>query len=1228
METMNNQYQFSKTLRFGLTLKEYIKKNESHSTLKELINHSIASIEKTAHADIQKTEKETIAMINACVDLIHQHIKSWQKICFRSDQITLSKDYYKQLAKKACFDVYWLDKKERKQPQSQAIALNSLKKDDRNIKIIYYWQENIKKCNQLLNDFKIILNQYNTALMHEDKAHVKPHLTDFRKLLLSVFHLCNESLIPLTNGSISFSKLDKLDDSERNLAVKTFNEEEEKENRNELLYQIKIIKEYFEENGGNVPYGKATINYYTVDQKPHRFNDELKYILSNKINILSLIDKLIILSGEDIKEYFEFKNKNKLNEILNYRLSIIERAQFFKYKSIPASVRFLLADYLSRNHNMEKEKVLWVFNQIGNPQSLGAEYLKLKEDFDIYKYPLKLAFDYAWENVARNICNKKANAYPVQQCSDFLKTVFSVDSNHYALRLYGQLLYIKEKITTLEHEDNAPVDREKFKENIQTMFKQIQYRDFEKNYGKYKDAVLKWIEIDLEKQKVLKKENSCEYKAYDQAKSELGLLRGRQKNAIEKYKQLTETYKDIAVEFGRQFADLREKLREENEINKITHAGIILEDSNSDRYVLLTDLKKMLVEQVRKIFESQVKGELKTYQIKSLTPKTLEKLIKNKGGYKEFHSIPTNVDFKMIKRNWGEYKNNPDLLEYIKTCLTSSTMALQQHWSDFGLKLNTCNTYEEIERELEQKAYNLQSGSLSVSTVTEWVKNDLCILLPFVNQDITSKTRQLKNQFSKDWDMMFKEDNNYRLHPEFKISYRHPTRDYPPNKRYSRFQLIAHLLCEYFPSTTNYLNRKQQIKLFNNQDELVKEVKLFNAQQKPSSDFYVFGIDRGLKQLATLCVLNQKGEIQGGFEVYTRTFDKDAKVWHHTLLEERNVLDLSNLRVETTIEGKKVLVDLSKVELNSGKENQQKIKLKELAYIRKVQFQLQTLASDIQNERKGIENIDNDIRQMITPYKEGEHYANLPQERINNIIEKFKELVVNDDKYSKQELKELIELDAADDLKKGVVANMIGVVSFLLEKYHYQVYISIENLCRAFGFAKDGLNNNLLPSTLVDNDVDFKEQENLALAGLGTYHFFEMQLLKKLFRIQQDNKVIHLVPVFRSVDNYETIRKLSKKDGVEFTCKPFGIINFVDPKYTSKKCPVCDSTNVSRLSKQDDLILCKKCGFQTKWDSQNTLKNNELLVSYKKQNFNLQYIFNGDDNGAYHIALKTLKNLQ
>ena len=297
----------------------------------------------------------------------------------------------------------------------------------------------------------------------------------------------------------------------------------------------------------------------------------------------------------------------------------------------------------------------------------------------------------------------------------------------------------------------------------------------------------------------------------------------------------------------------------------------------------------------------------------------------------------------------------------------------------------------------------------------------------------------------------------------------------------------------------------------------------------------------------------------------------------------------------------------------------------------------------------------------ISPYGEGKDYANFPFEEFRQLALQFIEHKKNN---TLEKLIDQLELSAVDDLKKCIVGNMIGVVVFVMDfvyqKHNSIPLISLENLCRAWSNIrnKDGLTGSTLgnsyhKSNVTNEKITFKQKENMYLAGLGLHHFFEMQLLKKLMKINLErNYPYPLVPPVRAVKDYEVVARLTKYENGEYFCEqPFGIVAFVDPDNTSKACPCCGNTDKIIRKKDYDYIECPKCNFLTIWDlnqkenltpkgeyhkqleiinnSKEALKNNGKLLKEKdKTELNLEYIHNGDDNAAYHIALKTLRNIK
>lgn len=991
-----------------------------------------------------------------------------------------------------------------------------------------------------------------------------------------------------------------------------------------------------------------------------------------------MVEQLKGKSSEQIEDYF-FK-LDKFKTYHDEKQSVILRTQCFKYKPIPFLVKHQLAEYIATQNKWSEDDVLKVLDAIGAIRSPAYDYAKNKDEFDLKNYPIKVAFDYAWEQLANSVYTTVT--FPEEMCEKYLNAIYGCEVREEPVfRFYADLLYIRQNLAVLEHKNNLPSNPKEYILKIEKTFENIVLPYNIDKFKTYKEDILAKIN------------GGNNFTDYSKAKQQLGLVRGKLKERIKAekvsqkdrygkvknsyenpYTKLTNAFKTISSTYGKTFAELRDKFKEKSEITKITHFGIIVEDKNQDRYLLANGLQHSTENQHNQVEAILNKldnsSEFTTYQVKSLTSKTLIKLIKNhttKSGaispYADFHTSKINVNWKQIKEHWDTYKSDDSLIRYVKECLTNSTMAKNQNWAEFGWDLSKCNSYEAIEHEIDQKSYVLQRDTISKQSIESLVESG-CLVLPIINQDITSKERKDKNQFSKNWSHIFEGSKAFRFHPEFVVSYRTPIEGYPIQKRYGRLQFIAAFNAQVVPQNGEFVNLKEQIENFNDEDTQKRNVAEFNDKVNKAlldKEYVVIGIDRGLKQLATLCVLDKEGKILGDFEIYKKEFvsmeNRSESYWKHTKVETRHILDLSNLRVETTVEGAKVLVDqsLTLVKKNrdtpneeATQENRQKVKLKQLSYIRKLQYAMQIKEQevlDLLKDEPDDEEFKKRVEGVILPYGEGVKYADLPIDTVREMIQDLQTVI--DKKGSQTEKNNIIELDAADSLKQGIVANMIGVVNFILEKYNYQAYISLEDLSRAYGGAKSGYDGRYLPSTSQDEDVDFKEQQNQMLAGLGTYQFFEMQLLKKLQKIERDNKILRFVPAFRSADNYRNIIKLNPKfDNTEYVHKPFGIIHFIDPKFTSKKCPVCCKAEVNRNEKGNNILVCKECGFRTVWEfeqlenSKNgqycfsedaikeTIENNQKQIEENNlKGKNLHYIHNGDDNGAYHIALKSVKNL-
>lgn len=1451
-------YQLTKTLRFGLTKVRKEKKHLSHEALDELVMVSeyrlikknvlkLADKQEESKLDkrfeeiiniqdkkqrnaeyveflneffkdespvvVLNPEKTLFEKIKEIIGAIDKYITDWEQICTKTHLIKISKDYYKNLSKKAFYEVAKMT--------SPEIPLSSLRSENYygitiGKAISEYWLKTIRKAKFLFNDFsKSEFEKMRDALEVQSLNHKKINLVDFRKSFLSLCSLVDDSLIHLVNGSILVNGSSNEDDKK---VIDDFISSDSINKRVELYDKIRGIRDLIKTEGGNTLLGRATLNPYTALQKPNLFSEKLKESAQDsdddkrkKKDLNRFLYQLKqLLASKDFKvdtniqlynNLFADKT-NKIDQLNNKSLSAVRRAQYFKFKQIPASVRFILANYLSEQYNYDFTQTLALFRIIGVPVSPAEDYKHLKEvgkesDFSLDGYPLKVAFDYAWELCAKNVYEKVD--FPQQECERFLKENFGIDvvnvdinekfdaklhqvksdltklyqtskedeinkkwcslydnllsidslnevandinelfneiltiykrepktnfsqwldsnnreckekleflkqtiaktvkTTNNEFRWYSKLLWLNSScIVALEHfNDNPPSDDKitQLKKKLNVIFDKSTLSIEQKSCI---EIVEKWI-VEYQKQSDKKiwinekRWNSIEpISQYEEAKIFFGKQRGEQKTEVLKRtkvrdKDITETFKKIASDFGANFAAIRDGLREEYELNKIQFGSVIVEDTNGERYLLLQDknVNKNDNGEITHldIFESKSEGCFKLYQVKSLTSKTVKKIVASKKNYDTFFTDKKGnkiiyPDKKEIKNNKQRYEQK--LVKSLICSLTQSKFAQAENLSDFDNWTNAIiqcanKDLDYLYKTIDQKGYILKQSLINYSELKKLIEDKGCFLLPIVNQNITAdpnKDKANPNQFTKDWNQIFnKAKKDYRLHPEFTLFYRLPTPNYPKpsEKRYSRFQVNCNFGLEVIPFDGEYTNKKEQLESFKTPSIQKDNVAKFNNKLSVDAP-YVIGIDRGINELATLCVTDFSGKIIGDFDIYKREFDDVNKCQKYTQIkkkklndsddeyEKRNILDLTTLRVERDKNGKSYLVDLSesKVWIDSlnhdlgQRDNKLMIQLKELYYTRQFVYHLQSKPDEIINEFNRLhkekmafdsvpENADKIFTfkyGLIIPFKCGNAFEHYPFDAINEIIAKYNELKAEG---KQDEIRKFYELDASYELKKGIVANMIGVVTYIFKEIcHSNARIVLENLCTAWSIQNNALTGAKLSSTLINSSVDFKDQENERLAGVGTYSMFEIQLLKKLFKLQiEDGK--NYVPAFRSVDDYEkAIQKLAKKKGDKKpTIYQFGIICFVSPTNTSHKCPICGASGkkIIRHKESNDELECTNCGYYSIVGkiTRKSLYNGERFVNDEIDNFynesNLHVIESGDDNAAYQIAVKALKN--
>jgi hypothetical protein len=820
-----NEYQTHKTIRFGLTA------TNQNLYSEEILNLINASEEKIKPKSKEK-EIDLNKQLRDCLDGIKEYLKTWKNVYSQIDFLAITKDYYKVLSRKAKFDY--------NKDNGSEIKLSSLQSKYNDKKryqyILDFWRENFIKVGNLYRKSDDLLKIFEDAVK-QNRDDKKLNKVDLRKTFLSLFNLVNETLKPQIEGNLFIVNDDKIDEqNSKHTFVLDFIAKTKE--RKQLYDHISDLQNFFKDNGGYVPFGRATLNKWTAMQKSNHKNTEIDKII-NGLKIVNVSMKNIDYKYDSFAENFweEYKNGKKVWVLKPNVKSVIEICQYFKYKKVPINARLKIAERLKKDINF--------LSEFGISKSPALDYKNDKDNFNLANYPLKVAFDYAWENCAKDKDKHETITFPKDKCETYLKDNFDLDASidssgkikNEHLNKYADLLQFKILLGRLKAEFYK-TDEATNKNNIQKLrdvFISLDYHgDNRLDKKQIQDAVNAWFDNKEKNIGKKKEEEIClteeEKNNFSLAMQIIGQERGGLKNRIEKYKTLTEMFKVCASEFGKKFAALREYFNEAYEVDKIKYRAWIIEDEQN-RFVLLADKNK----EIELIAEE---GDLSFYEVKSLTSKTLWKLISNpEGAGKDFHT----EDFYLNKKS-GTTKNREFLtrnkLNYVKGCLRNSKMAIDQNWKDFNFDFSNRKTYEDIEKEIDRKGYKLQKNTISLAKITDLITNQECLLLPIVNQDINKDDKQAKNQFTKDWFDIF--DNKKRLHPEFNLFYRFPTEDYPntkfkngteKTKRYSRFQMLVHFGCEFIPNG-DYLSKKEQIAIFNDDKEQAKKVKKYSERSE------------------------------------------------------------------------------------------------------------------------------------------------------------------------------------------------------------------------------------------------------------------------------------------------------------------------------------------------------------------------------------------------------------
>ena len=741
----------------------------------------------------------------------------------------------------------------------------------------------------------------------------------------------------------------------------------------------------------------------------------------------------------------------------------------------------------------------------------------------------------------------------------------------------------------------------------------------------------------------------------------------RNKLITKNYYQLCECFKNLAMQRGKCLAKIKSLEYERQDALLLTHLAFILKEDDRHKLVLVPRENNKLAKlqrELRKCGECEEAEESILYSLQSLTLRALEKLCfkENENTFKKEIKSKSNIDYPEYKRELypksdgsregeieAEAEGDKALIRFyqdvLKTDYAKQEVSRYEGMGDITKKdYSTWDSpLDEFRKDLERCCYVKRQHP--AKRLLNKLKHDykasvLAIdCLDFRTERGYPQTFEEREAEGKDtalmrkthdkttqndptglWKEFWTEENKKRryptrLNPEIRLFWREhresrvkkygkQSRNFDPTKK-NRF-----LAPQYTLATTFTLNTGEKDLAFawDTSKEMDEKIKAFNELYNKQTDrTYLYGIDRGLKELATLCLVeDDKTGKPKGFPAITTYTLKESKYYYQEEIQDplkkaaiplgqddkgfggpiKNIsLVADKFEDKDWFEKKQgkenACLDLTTAKIIKGKiitngDLQTYLNLKEIAAKRDIftLFHAGEIKPDykiggkntlfICHEKGTILPDQKNRNNKYTIYWPTEYQKKSREKRVEPILKELNDYL---DYLRKNSGKGYGEppVEKINHLRDAISANMVGVIHHLDQEFPARA-IKLENLDEY----KD-------EQKMIEGHREQSDQHISRRLEWALYRKFQRE---------------GLVPP----NIKETI--LLKDDYKE---TQFGIIQFIKTAGTSATCPNCGN----RAGKE----LCGSCGFNVKEDR----KGLDPLDDYDKV-------------AAYNIACRSIKD--
>ena len=674
------------------------------------------------------------------------------------------------------------------------------------------------------------------------------------------------------------------------------------------------------------------------------------------------------------------------------------------------------------------------------------------------------------------------------------------------------------------------------------------------------------------------------------------------------YKEIGKNYEKTAKELGQQKAQRRGIEKERVESQLLNYWAVILEESRKHRLLLIHRTRrkeaKKIIERAEK--ESVKENSIKLHLFSSLTLRALKKLCfgivpsfreEIKKELPEYKDISGVFSFKNERNEIDEAK----LVEFYQKVLKSNYAKKNLDMNFEGLEGNVLNgkfqSENEFQSAMEKHFYRKDIILIDNKIKDELLELDESCVFEITSYDLKGRSKNSANRNHTElWKDFWTEKNktagySVRLNPETSVFYRRKKEDKlkffkPAPGRENRFAQP-----EWRLKTTLTLNagaERMDLSFKRPEDvkgEIIKFNKKFSETLK-GKEIYCYGLDRGQKELATLCAV--KKDVSGKRSSFVPMPVHRLKDEFYG--EKRAVKNMSyfiDSKPDWFEKKEKPVLDLTTAKLIKGKivENGDiltYLKLKELSAKREL-FRLKPEIKDYsvfhsKNEKclkVKITNRGGEESKPIYHFRE-EFKKILPIEDIRDRLQTYLDLLrTNGISHN-----DTMTVEKINHLKKAVTANMTGILAFLHNKKNPGLIV------------------------LEENQKHRKNEENIAgQLEWALYRRFQTEGLVPP-RLKEPDLLL------KPSKKRNKINQNKKESG---QIEGFGLIRFIDPHKTSQKCPDCgeEDHDNKRLKeeKKQGWFHCRGCGFDT-----------------RKPSPEFQFLDNPDKMAAYNICREGLSS--